>query len=348
MASHSQEDTHNTAPSSESLDLLSPADLVEDSPLFKLPPELRNRIYGHVFGPSRAVNIVRPCWEGYWESQFEYPVGNVGHTSLFAVNRFVKAEAMDVLYGTKVVRGNDLNLQDMLGSHDVAGRVRSIEMTGCLFARHSDVNAAYFSSILRRLRGLSGLRSLVILSDDLSSIVDPSSDAPIPVMDFVKTVEIGPAMCTDIGQYRLHGEFEGVQIVNRKLVEMWPAVRATPEDYSGLDDALAIMASLQAWVKAPNIPTWASHSSLRCWVDIQQQYLEMLKSGKWNKLVRSQGEDGDNHEDGDDDDDDVTDSDDEDKYFFFRHSIQRNETTDTRVPSTTQWRACSERSPAQF
>lgn len=316
MANHSPVDAHNSAPSSEPLNVLSPADFVENSPLFKLPPELRNRIYRYVFGPSQAVNRFHIHWDPRIQSGERYPVGNAGHTSILAVNRFVKAEAMEVLYGTRIVRGNDLNLKEMLNSHDIASRVRSVEITRCIDTPCSKVGAGDFRKVLRRLRGLSGIRSIVILSDSFSAVLDPSHDAPIPVTTVAKALGNGPATCVDIGQYRLHGDLEGVQIVNRKLVEMWPAVRATPEVYNGLDDALAIMGSLQVSEKVRNAPTWASHSSLRCWVDIQQQYLAMLKSGKWHKIVRFQeGEEGD-----DNDDDEDENEDDEVKYFFFRHT----------------------------
>lgn len=100
-------------------------------------------------------------------------------------------------------------------------------------------------------------------------------------MDFGHRAGLGRIMCTDIGRYQLHGDLSHVQILNSTSSELWPAVRATPDDYDGFDDARAILSSLQASVFVHNAPAWVSQTSLRCWVNIQQQYLEMQRSGKW-------------------------------------------------------------------
>jgi len=101
--------------------------------------------------------------------------------------------------------------------------------------------------------------------------------------------------------------------VNSKLVEMWPAVRNTPEDYDGFADAVATINSLQSSIYMPNVPAWASHTSLRCWVDIQQQFLALHVSGEWSQLF---SEDGDGAFD---DDDEHTD--DKFTFKFFEHAV---------------------------
>jgi hypothetical protein len=108
------------------------------------------------------------------------------------------------------------------------------------------------------------------------------------VKDFVYEADLEPATCVDIGRYQLHGLFKDIQIVHSRLVEMWPAVRETPEGYNGFDDAVNIINKLQSSIDAPNVPAWASHASLRCWVDVQQQYLALHTSGELDQLLQKE------------------------------------------------------------
>ncbi|GAB7327998.1 hypothetical protein MBLNU13_g00058t1 [Cladosporium sp. NU13] len=123
----------------------SPADSVANSPLFKLPPELRNRIYGYVFGSSEAITrhiccASRASWANRWDirdydehNDFPGEFQDFGIlTSILSVSKVVKAEAIEVLYDTKILRGYPIDLDVMLRSHDVSGRVKRIEITGLL------------------------------------------------------------------------------------------------------------------------------------------------------------------------------------------------------------------------
>jgi hypothetical protein len=324
MASRSPADALDNAPSPPALNPTPSADAAANSPLFKLAPELRHRIYRHLFGSSEAIKPVvrmsrRQSWcstwgigpFGYDEPRSEYygdyndPVKNAVHTSIFSVCRSIKAEAMDVLYGTKILRGNILDLDVMLQNKEVSGRVKWVEIKKCFSAYEETAKAQHLRVMLKERRQLPRLHSMVILSDDLSS-----RDTPLPVMDFVERVGLGPATCVDIARYQLEGKFKGVEIVNRKLQEMWPDVRAAPGDYDGIADALNIIDSLQASEYAYNIPTWASHTSLRCWVSIQQKFITMHKSGEWEQLV---------HKNSTDTFDDDTDE--ETTYVFLSHTI---------------------------
>ncbi|KAM0705616.1 hypothetical protein Q7P35_006975 [Cladosporium inversicolor] len=275
-----------------------------NSPLFKLSPELRNRIYGYVFGAGGAMmpdisSSTRAGWANQWDIE-DYDDDDdwlpgpdpdrAVQTSLLSVCQIVKAEAIEVLYDTKIVRGWPIDLDVMLESYDVHSRVRRIEITGLLDFMNSHIphsktrHARHLRDLLKKLQRLPRLRSILILSDCLTSKPYRLQDMWISVTDFVPEAGLGPATCADIGRYQLHGKFEDVQIVNSKLVEMWPYVRDTPEDYDGLNDALAIIKSLRSSVDVPNVSTWASHTSPRCWVDIQQQFLALFLSGEWAKL----------------------------------------------------------------
>lgn len=214
-------------------------------------------------------------------------------TSILSVCQFVKAEAIEVLYDAKVLRGWPIDLDVMMQSHDVSSRAKHIEITGLtgfLYDHRMDIktrHTRHLRDLLERLQPLPKLRSITILSDSLTVgfYASPSRDTWVPVMDFVSEADLEPATCIDIGRYQLHGKFKDVQIVNSRLVEMWPAVRDTPEGYDGFNDAVNIITNLQSSIDAPNVPAWASHTSLRCWVDIQQQYLVMHTSGELNQLL---------------------------------------------------------------
>jgi hypothetical protein len=297
MASSSLADAQGDAPSPSAPNTVPSADAAADSPLFKLAPELRNRIHRHLFGSSEAIKpVVRVarrrkwCYQRHvhnpdddydvlWDDEND-PIKNVVHTSIFSVCHSIKAEAMDVLYGTKILRGNALDMDIALDNKDVFDLVRYVEIKDCVYAYRQPGEARRLRAVLNESRCPTGLRSMIVLSDELSS-----SYAPISIMDFVADAGLGPATCVDVGRYQLEGAFKGVQIVNRQLQELWPDVRATLEDHDGLEDALAIIESLDSSEHAHNIPTWASHTSLRCWVDIQQEFIEMRNSGDWQELL---------------------------------------------------------------
>jgi hypothetical protein len=252
MASSSLADAQGDAPSPSAPNTVPSADAAADSPLFKLAPELRNRIHRHLFGSSEAIKpVVRVarrrkwCYQRHvhnpdddydvlWDDEND-PIKNVVHTSIFSVCHCIKAEAMDVLYGTRILRGNALDMDIALDNKDVFDIVRYVEIKDCVYAYRQPGEARRLRAVLNESRRPTGLRS--------------------------------------------------IQIVNRQLQELWPDVRATLQDHDGLEDALAIIESLDSPEHAHNIPTWASHTSLRCWVDIQQEFIEMRNSGDWQELL---------------------------------------------------------------
>jgi len=284
----------------------SPADSVANSPLFKLPPELRNRIYGFVFGSSEAIRPNLSCrskallasrwgirdYDGREDDFLGKRQCMAVHTSILSICQVVKAEAIEVLYDTKVLRGWPIDLDAMLQGYDISNRAKRIEIDGIvesLYDYRMDIktrHTRHLGDLLERLQLLPKLQSIIILSDSLTSGLHPTRDYWVPVTDFVYEADLEPATCVDIGRYQLHGKFKDVQIVNSKLVDMWPAVQDTPEAYDGFDDAVNIINNLQSSIDAPNVPAWASHTSLRCWVDIQQQYLELDTSGELDQLLQ--------------------------------------------------------------
>lgn len=308
-----------------------PPDSVANSPLFKLPPELRNRIYGDVFGSSEAITphiccASRASWANRWNirdydehDDFPGEFQDFGVlTSILSVCQVVKAEAIEVLYGTKILRGYPIDLDVMLRSHYVSSRVRRIEITGLLDLVNSNsphsrrCHTRHLRDMLERSQRLPRLNSIHITSDCLTSELRGLQLTWVPVTDFVQEAKLEPATCVDIGRYQLHGKFKNVQIVNKKLAEMWPAVRDTPEGYDGFDDAVAIINRLQSSIDVPNVMAWASHTSLRCWVDIQQQFLALKLSGERDRL-KQEASRGSSSGDGDY-------TDDEFKFAFFKHA----------------------------
>jgi hypothetical protein len=121
MASNSQADGQGDAPSPPTVNTNPSADAAADPPFLRVPPEVRNRIYRHLFGSSEAIKPFirfarRAKWCRRWhvenpDDDYDFihddendPIKNVVHTSIFSVCRSIKAEAMDVLYGTKTSR----------------------------------------------------------------------------------------------------------------------------------------------------------------------------------------------------------------------------------------------------
>lgn len=98
-------------------------------------------------------------------------------------------------------------------------------------------------------------------------------------------VALAQVKCIDVGVYQLEGKLESVRIVNRQLVNLRPAVRDTPLDCDGLENAMTRISELDASVFGHNVAAWSSQISLRCWVYLQQYLLDLRESGKWAELI---------------------------------------------------------------
>lgn len=228
-------------------------------------PEIRTIIYGHVFGPSEIVTPYRDL--GHSEV----------HSSILATNKLVYDEAIEVLYSRKTVRCAIDQLYNLFDDSAFKRLARRVQIDDSLhqYAKSSPV----LLKALKHLRSLPRLRSAAILSDSLSEAGVNDNEDYLSATEFALKAGLGSTTCVDVGRYQLQGDFDHLQIVHHGRGKLWPTVRATPDDYNGFDDAMTILASLQVSPLVTNVPLWASHTSLRCWVDIQQRLYNMMESG---------------------------------------------------------------------
>lgn len=235
--------------------------------LDKFSPEIRTIIYGHVFGPSKVITPYRDLL-----AQDEV------HTSIPATNRLVYAEAIEVLYSEKIIRSTIDQLYGLFDDGAFMTLARHVQIDDSL--HQYATSSPKFLKALKHLRALPRLRSAVILSDCLSEAGVNDIEDSVSVQEFALKAGLGCPTCVDIGRYQLQDDFGHLQIVHYGLIRLWPRVRATPDDYNGFDDPMAILASLQVSLLVTNVPIWASHTSLGCWVDVQQRLYNMMKSGE--------------------------------------------------------------------
>lgn len=87
-------------------------------------------------------------------------------------------------------------------------------------------------------------------------------------------MQLGEAVCVNIGRFQLRGRFSHIQIVHRKLVKMWPGVASTPEDYDVYADVLGLTnLHGECIFEMFNVAAWAAHTSLRRWVGLYDELL---------------------------------------------------------------------------
>lgn len=246
-------------------------------------PEIRAMIYGFVFGSSEAIT---PLPEDYGTHTYDSQQVEI-QTSILATNKQINAEAIEILYNSKIIRGTTHQLYRIYDNdRDFRAFVRNVEVADCI----AKYDQKKLRTILLDLKRLLRIRSIVVLADCLADTAAEDAGRiggvfrAQSVMQLVERARLGRCTCIDIGRYQLHGKLEGVQIVHRKIVKMWPAVQATPNGYNGFKDAMAIIGDLGAHESARNVAMWASQTSLRCWVDLHQQFLAMCQSGKWEEL----------------------------------------------------------------
>jgi hypothetical protein len=239
--------------------------------LDKLPPETRLSVYSYVFGSSL---VIKPSSSdtalGMKKHQPEdtvYLPGTYAHldSSILATSKFIYNEARPILYRDKIIRGTTRDFKQLLESSDFADHARHIEIADCI----STYQDADFRSILRRFQRLPRVRSLAILSDCLYL---PEDGRTFTVTQFCEGADLGEATCVDIGRYQLHGKYSSFQFAHRRLVQMWPSVKSTPENYDPFDDLDSIR---DKWLMRSNgelnlIP-WLSQTSLRCWVGLLEE-----------------------------------------------------------------------------
>jgi len=145
------------------------------------------------------------------------------------------------------------------------------------------------------LQQLPRIRSVVLLSDCLNGLVlhdlgyweayvNPQF---IAAPYFIQNVaRLGHATCVDLGRYQLHGEFSGVQVVNRRLAAMWPNAQAVPADYNAWADLESLMQQWQVLADVPDRMAMTLQASFRCWVGLHEELASMEASGKLLELTQ--------------------------------------------------------------
>jgi hypothetical protein len=87
-------------------------------------------------------------------------------------------------------------------------------------------------------------------------------------------LHLGKATCIDVGRFQLYSKFSHIQIVNRKLVKMWPNVASTLEDYDVYVDVLGLDSVDGGCVfSICNGAAWAAHTSLRWWIRLYDEFM---------------------------------------------------------------------------
>jgi hypothetical protein len=75
----------------------------------------------------------------------------------------------------------------------------------------------------------------------------------------------------DIGRYQLHGAFSRIQFVQRRLVQLWPSVKNTPEDYDPIQDFESMRTKWPPRGNSEDFTRWYLQTSLRCWVGLAEE-----------------------------------------------------------------------------
>jgi hypothetical protein len=267
--------------------------------LDKFSPEIRAIIYGHVFGPGEAVTPT--AWLKYFDDSDDDWCGNTGalqfrdedlslsdrpiETNILAANKQIYLEAIQVLYSTQIVRGSVSRMQDLFESQNAGfwTYAKRVEITRCDDQDH----VKRILPTLHKLQNLPRIRSTVILSDCFTEFrvaTGNTAHLPMTVSKFAQDAMLGQVTCVDIGVYQLQGKLENVRIVNSQLVDLWPEVRNTPSGYDGVEDAMMVISDLETSECGHNVPAWTAQTSLRCWVALQQKFLDLRVSGKWDEL----------------------------------------------------------------
>lgn len=286
---HADQPEHTTRPQQHNM---------QSTFLDKLSPEVRVIIYGHLFGASEAITpttwitkmISEQCVSDNEKSQNvtdnHFAVLERGiHTNILATNKQIYTEAIEVLYKHRIVCGSVARMQDLLQPHNAGfwNHVRRIQIHDC----NEDDSHVKLLETLYKLHDIPRMRWIIVDSECLCAVNDYTTDdasVGTTVSKFAQSAKLGPIKCIDVGVYALEGKLPKVHIMNCLLHSLWSAVRNTPSGYDGLVEAMDSIKNLGATALSDNVCVWASQTSLRCWVDIQQQLLNLHHTGRWADL----------------------------------------------------------------
>lgn len=235
--------------------------------------------YTYVFGPSKVMTPFRhDNITNHGDHLLQPGATAVGtkpriDTALLLTCKSIYTEALDLLYGVRIVRGNITQFWTLVSWFTFRTHVRRVEIDDWINGyRHP----AFIQTLLQ-LRKLPRIRSVIILSDCLTLNHD-SPNSLFTVFRMAISSGFGVPTCVDIGRYQLCGKLNRIQIVNRRLVEMWPSVVSTPDGYDAATDVLSLIEASPLRLKLSDVPLWAAQTSFRRWVGLYDE-ITRLYSG---------------------------------------------------------------------
>ena len=244
--------------------------------LAKLPAEIRDMVYNEIFGPTKVITpkrSFRTALSGDQLLQSEVYIKAPVHTCILAASKKIQGEALDVLYRDRTVRASIHQLGRLSRNDVFRDLVRWIEIDDYFMAFQTPRFAD--KMLVGLQRDSPQVRSITILSDKFA-FTQYKGRTYITVREFATMMHLGEAVCVGIGRFQLRGRFSHVQIVHRKLVQMWPNVASTPEDYDVFADVLQLPSfNDDRTFSMFNVGAWAAHTSLRRWVGLYDEFLRV-------------------------------------------------------------------------
>ncbi|PPJ51976.1 hypothetical protein CBER1_10699 [Cercospora berteroae] len=251
--------------------------------LDKLSAEIRVQIYGHVFREADHVQTGASyrCKHYNHREEGDEPTEAFVEQSfiespIMATNKQIHGEAVDTFYNEKIIRLTFTQLDVALGAL-ASGNSRSLDKTRYMeMARHIEIvqcKSARRDSVQRclaRLHLLPRLKSFTVLTEFLTTVGPPSEH--YTAQQWAADMGLSGLVCVDIGKFDFKDDSKlaKVQLLNSKLVRMWPAVKSTPEDYDPVKEVARLRKEWAMSASVSNLYSWASHTSLRLWVAMHE------------------------------------------------------------------------------
>ncbi|CZT15014.1 uncharacterized protein RCC_00927 [Ramularia collo-cygni] len=265
----------------------------------RLSAELRICIYEHVFGPAaraQRIWVKKPSKSpDQLRAEDERDIVTLSgsippaelqmiDTNIFAVNRLIHNESIEAFYDNKIISASFVELGRLFNLGYPPPLFRDVEIKSC----HLPFPSGSVRSLLQKTSVLSRLRSLTIRSDYLAR-TRPESEHTT-VRQFVESNGLGNVICTDIGKFTLTGRFSNsstfgdITFINNKILQMWPRVAQTPDDFNVHKEVWDQMKDCEAVTSASNLLTWATHRSLRLWIGMIQRCALIAPGGSMEDI----------------------------------------------------------------
>lgn len=161
------------------------APMPRSEPTFEgIPQEIRNSIFKNFFGPSPSIkprtSTASIGMAKYYCNYLPPPVPDpLVDISILTTNKTYYRQAIDVLYGSKVVRGTIPDFVKLLQFEEFRRHVQKVEVADCI----NGYILQYFGPVLHQLRNLrqGKIRPIVVLSDCLGYIENDADRDFMPV-----------------------------------------------------------------------------------------------------------------------------------------------------------------------